>query len=84
MLFIFSTPVLIRHLWPLKTVVFTYWCLIRALLLRNKYIAECSKFSVRIHKKILFKYMKISKTGVFLHWLIRKDAKHPSSLHITL
>jgi hypothetical protein len=28
MLFIFSTPVLIRHLWQLKTVVFLHWCLI--------------------------------------------------------
>ncbi len=27
MLFIFSTPVLIRHLWQLKTVVFLHWCL---------------------------------------------------------
>ncbi len=30
MLFIFSTPVLIRHLWQLKTVVFLYWCKIHA------------------------------------------------------
>ncbi len=30
MLFIFSTPVLIRHLWHLKTAVFVHWCLIRA------------------------------------------------------
>ncbi len=33
MLFIFSTPVLVRHLWQLKTVVFLHWCLIRADLL---------------------------------------------------
>jgi hypothetical protein len=31
MLFIFSTPVLIRHLWQLKTVVFLHWCQICAL-----------------------------------------------------
>jgi hypothetical protein len=31
MLFIFSTPLLIRHLWQLKTVIFLYWCLISAL-----------------------------------------------------
>ncbi len=35
MLFIFSTPVLIRHLWQLKTVVFLLWCLISAVLLIN-------------------------------------------------
>jgi len=29
---IFSTPVLIRHLWQLKTVVFLTWCLICAVL----------------------------------------------------
>jgi hypothetical protein len=28
MLFIFSTPVLIRHLQQLKTVIFLHWCLI--------------------------------------------------------
>ncbi len=27
-----STPVLIRHLWQLKTVVFLHWCLIHAVL----------------------------------------------------
>ncbi len=30
MLFIFSTPVLIRDLWQLKTVLFLHWCLIGA------------------------------------------------------
>ncbi len=30
MFFIFSTPVLIRHLWQLKTVVFLHWSLIHA------------------------------------------------------
>ncbi len=30
MLFIYSTPVLIRHLCQLKTVAFLHWCLIRA------------------------------------------------------
>jgi hypothetical protein len=33
MLFIFSTPVLIRHLWQLKTVVFLHWCIICSVLL---------------------------------------------------
>ena len=27
----FLTPVLIRHLWQFKTVVFLHWCLIRAI-----------------------------------------------------
>jgi hypothetical protein len=33
MLFIFSTPVLIRYLWLLETVVFLHWCLIYGVLL---------------------------------------------------
>jgi hypothetical protein len=33
MLFIFSTPVLIRHLWRFKTVLFLHQCLIRTVLL---------------------------------------------------
>ncbi len=33
MLFIFSTTVLIRHLWQLKTTVFLYWYPIHAALL---------------------------------------------------
>ncbi len=35
MLFIFSTPVLIKHLWRLRTVVFLHWCLIDAVQLEN-------------------------------------------------
>jgi len=35
MVFIFSTPVLIRHLWQLKTVVFLHWRLICAALLSH-------------------------------------------------
>jgi len=31
-LFIFSMPVLIRHQWQLKTVVFLHWCLIHGVL----------------------------------------------------
>ncbi len=33
MLFIFSMPELIRHLWQLKTVVFLHWCIICTLVL---------------------------------------------------
>ncbi len=37
MSFIFSTPVLIRHLWQLKKVVFLHWFLICALLLLRSF-----------------------------------------------
>ncbi len=45
MLFIFSTPVLIQHLWQLKTVVFLHWCLIHAVLLRAVDICGSIKIS---------------------------------------
>jgi hypothetical protein len=32
-----STPVLIRHLWKFKTVVFLHWCLIHTVLLDHKF-----------------------------------------------
>ncbi len=35
MLFIFSTPELIRNLWQLKTAIFLHWCLIYAVTLTN-------------------------------------------------
>ncbi len=38
MLFIFSKPVLIRHLWQLKTAVFLHWCLICAVLLQYSFL----------------------------------------------
>ncbi len=41
MLFIFSTPVLIRHLWQVKTFVFLLWCLISALPLHKSCYAKC-------------------------------------------
>ncbi len=47
----FLTPVLIRHLWQLKTVVFLHWCLIRVILLKNSY---------KFEKKTFFSQMKQS------------------------
>jgi hypothetical protein len=41
-LFIFSTPVLIRHLWQLKTVVFLHWCLMCVVLFNHFAIWQCS------------------------------------------
>ncbi len=36
MMFIFSTPVLIRHLWQPKTGAFLHWCLICVVLMLAK------------------------------------------------
>jgi len=44
MLFIFSTPVLIRHLWQLKTVVSLHWCLILGVPLKDMYLQWMNMF----------------------------------------
>ncbi len=45
-MFIFSTPVLIRHMWQLKTVVFLHWCLICAVPLNHKLFHYLPKTSI--------------------------------------
>ncbi len=40
MLYIFSMPVLIRHLQQLKTVVFLHWCLMHTVLLVKVYLSS--------------------------------------------
>jgi len=55
MLFIFSTPELIRNMWQLKTAVFLHWCLIWAVPLF--YNAQGAKVStatpVKVEQKTL-------------------------------
>ncbi len=67
MLFIFSTPVLIRHLWQLKTVVFLHWCLIHSLI---------SIFMLLCHLWIKDSYSYFSLVSLllssFCHWLFAK------------
>ncbi len=45
----FLTPVLIRHLWQLKTVVFLHWCLLRAVLLGLLKMCGLKSDSQQIH-----------------------------------
>ncbi len=42
-----STPMLIRHLWQLKTVVFLHWCLTPAVLLHLLYIFSIVELSCK-------------------------------------
>ncbi len=85
MLFIFSTPELIRNLWQLKTAVFPHWCLICAVPLftffkvRLQWIYAQIIFmdgfngqevSVRI---ILFGQMKLDHTQLFFKKNIEFD-----------
>jgi hypothetical protein len=57
----FSTPMLMRHLWQLKTVVFLRWCLIRNVLLafqkcfKNK---ELKNLKICINAKFCFLFKK--------------------------
>ncbi len=73
MLFIFSTPVFIRHMWKLKTIVFLHWCLIHAFLLILIFMCILSMFC---NRKIIKKYqffknftMQDSQDGNLLYFL---------------
>jgi hypothetical protein len=62
MLFIFSTPALIRHLWQLKTVVFQHWCLKRAVpLVINTWkfpgTEHASLFTTKYQLEVFFNYL---------------------------
>jgi hypothetical protein len=46
----FSTPVLIRNLWQLKTAVFLHWCLIHALRLLPKELIKQMLVSAYVNK----------------------------------
>jgi hypothetical protein len=64
MQFIFSTPVLIRQLWQLKTVVFLHWCLICAVLFT---VDTCKKCKFVVYKNF---YIQIEYVFPFKHILI--------------
>jgi len=59
MLFSFSTPELIRHLWQLKRVVFLHWCLICAVLFRSPWLG-LKGASGKDDNVSLFRYRLIS------------------------
>jgi hypothetical protein len=65
MLFIFSIPVLIRHLWELKTVVFLHWCLLRRavlLFVEQKLMLGCCFKAHLHHGENLAKLVHLKKT----------------------
>jgi len=58
MLFSFSTPDLIRHLWQLKTAVFLHWCLICVVPLPME---QCALINVNNHLIInIYSYLETS------------------------
>ncbi len=66
MLFIFSIPGLIRHLWQLKTVVFLHWCLICAILLVYKPNKRSSEKNILTYFSHHFIYLP---WGIYLNIL---------------
>ncbi len=62
MLVTFPIPVLIRHLWQLKTVVFLHWCLICALLFTKG--DSSSKGSIHQKSDNSSKYDSLSKVAI--------------------
>jgi hypothetical protein len=57
MLFVYTTPVLNRHLWQLKTVVFLHRCLICAVILHSKLQSDDCNGTACFEKcKLLLKY----------------------------
>jgi hypothetical protein len=57
----FSTPVIIRHLWKLKTTVFLHWCLIHAILLLFPLFLSSKLF--------LFSFLDLPSTGSNLNFV---------------
>ncbi len=77
---IFSTLVLIRHLWQLKTVVCLHWCLIRAFLLSNcnkrvlVYHTSVKRFVV--HAKVcIFKFFSSNFFSDSINWSTPQTSK---------
>ncbi len=57
MLFIFSMPVLIRHLRQLETVVFLYWCLIHVVPLMGRWFCPTGKFGHWLGGHLTFSHL---------------------------
>ncbi len=67
MLFIFSTPDLIRHLWELKKVAYLHWCLIQAVLLTSLFCFGFNKISF-FTPFLIFDFFHF---GVIKDWLLK-------------
>jgi hypothetical protein len=87
MLFIFSTPELIRNLWQLKTAIFLHWCLIHAVPLQENLCFDehtCifehhSKIKTFLNPRMTYFVLKICLVYLFkdalykLNFLLHKD-----------
>ncbi len=73
----FSTPVLIRHLWQLETIVFLHWCLICVVLLsKNGRFLDFSILSL-----LLFPPFKFHSINLLQQQQWRHDYQHNDTQH---
>jgi hypothetical protein len=78
-LFIFSTPVLIRHLWQLKTVVFLNWCLKFAILLEIMCLVIFT-YGIMQSSKRSYMVWILTLSSVFLAQAEEENCLRPISL----
>ncbi len=73
MQFIFSTPVLIRYLWQLKTVVYLHWCPICAVLLYESTINlfhDHNKFCTVTNQRFCHSQSLPSQSHIWFQWQV--------------
>jgi hypothetical protein len=69
MLFIFPTPVLIRHLWQLKTVGSLHCYIVRAVLLKHLLSAPFNKYETGLEK------LARNEHSSLLVWIVNDEEK---------
>ncbi len=82
MLFIFSTLVLIRHLWQLETIVFLHWCLICVVLLsKNGRFLDFSILSLLLLPPFKFHSINLLQQQQWRHDYQHNDTQHNDTQH---
>ncbi len=64
---IFSIPVLIRHLWHLKTLVFLHWCLIHTVLLDHNNTSHVATWLPYFRSHLRVGWWKVACTNGALY-----------------
>ena len=87
MLFIFSTPELIRHLQQLKTIVLLHWCLICAILQTLQTNCHTSLWRLSKCRSIDVFYLfsiDSSRFGIIRYFELKRLSEKQSSLNVVL
>jgi len=64
----FLTPLLFRHLWQLKTVIFLHWCLIRALLLVSSVQTFSKSNWERLRRVVWIQWKSRFQIHIYYSW----------------